>query len=35
MEKKSMSEVDKKTLQAIKDRIDYYQKAYKRKMITV
>lgn len=30
-----MSEDDKKTIKAIKDRLDYYQKAYKRKFLTV
>lgn len=35
MDKNRMSDDDKKTLQLIKNRIDYYQKAYKRKFITV
>lgn len=30
-----LSEDDKKTLKAIKDRLDYYQKAYKRQFLTV
>lgn len=30
-----MSDDDKKTIKAIKDRLDYYQKAYKRQFLTV
>jgi hypothetical protein len=35
MSANSMSDTDKKTLTAIKARLDYYQKAYKRQFITV
>ena len=35
MSANSMSDADKKTITAIKARIDYYQKAYKRQFITV
>jgi hypothetical protein len=30
-----MSDADKKTISAIKARLDYYQKAYKRQFIVV
>lgn len=35
MSANSMSDADKKTITAIKARLDYYQKAYKRQFITV
>ncbi len=35
MSPNSMSDADKKTITAIKTRLDYYQKAYKRQFITV
>lgn len=35
MDKNSMSDADKKTISAIKTRLDYYHKAYKRQFIVV